>query len=296
MKKVLMCIALLLGHVMGANGADLDFNAHFQKGAMMVRELADGSGQKYLLYVPRNTKPGARVFVAVHGISRNAIDQAYAFAPLAEHQEVILVAPYFPEPPFWDYQFLGRKGKGERADMALDKVVDEVGKLTKADVSRLYLFGYSGGAQFVHRYAMAHPERVARLVIGAAGWYTFPDVELNYPRGLKVKNRQLENVRFNPQAFLKVPTRILVGEKDVQQDPALNKSDRINKMQGHTRVERAKRWADAMNSEAGRLGYPASCSVQLLPGAAHSFAESMQLGHMGTATFSFLFGQEPPHS
>jgi pimeloyl-ACP methyl ester carboxylesterase len=39
----------------------------------------------------------------------------------------------------------------------------------------LYLSGHSGGAQFVQRYALAHPERVAASVLSSAGWYTFPN-------------------------------------------------------------------------------------------------------------------------
>jgi pimeloyl-ACP methyl ester carboxylesterase len=111
-----------------------------------------------------------------------AKDHALKFASFAERYGVVLVAPLFPKDRFGDYQRLGRNGRGERADQALNRILTEVGFLTGANIDKLYMFGYSGGGQFVHRYAMAYPQRTARIVVAAAGWYTFPDSAVNYPR------------------------------------------------------------------------------------------------------------------
>ena len=43
---------------------------------------------------------------------------------------------------------------------------------TGIDTRRINLFGFSGGAQFAHRYAMAHPGSVNALVLTAPGWFT----------------------------------------------------------------------------------------------------------------------------
>ncbi|MGH7960374.1 MAG: hypothetical protein ACRERD_00925, partial [Candidatus Binatia bacterium] len=124
---------------------------------ILDRTLAQEPEQQYFLYIPSTGSAGVPVFVTVHGISRNATQHMRHFAPLAEHYGVVLVAPLFPRDHFRDYQRLGRRGKGKRADHALDKIVTEVGSLTGATTDTLYLFGYSGGGQFVHRYALAHP-------------------------------------------------------------------------------------------------------------------------------------------
>ena len=121
--------------------------------------------------------------------------QEKQFAYFAERYGVILVAPLFPKDRFCDYQRLGREGRGERADHALNRILAEVRLLTGTDINRLYMFGYSGGGQFVHRYALAYPERMARIVIAAAGWYTFPDQNVNYPRGIK-KAKGLPDIHF----------------------------------------------------------------------------------------------------
>ena len=110
--------------------------------------------------MPRNPAPDTPVVVAIHGISRNALDHFNAFADLARSRQAILVAPLFEAAAFPDYQRLGREGRGERADLALMALIDSV--LSSHDLPRSessHLFGHSGGAQFVHRFVMAHPER-----------------------------------------------------------------------------------------------------------------------------------------
>lgn len=260
-------------------------------GVISKRILGDATRQQYFLYVPRSGGANAPVFVTVHGISRNAREHAERFAPFAERYGVVLIAPYFSHERFPDYQRLGRKGKGARADVALDGIVAEVGHLTGAQTGKLFLFGYSGGAQFVHRYALAHPERVAKVVLGAAGWYTFPDPDVKYPKGI-APTKNLPDVTFDPAAFLVIPTCVLVGERDVRQDVALNKSPKIAQQQGATRLERGAHWIAAMTRAAAAHGLDTSYTFHTLPRSRHSFTKSMGRGKMGEMVFDCLFGNE----
>ncbi len=246
--------------------------------------------QRFLLYLPRRDMKAAPVFVTVHGISRNAEEHAQLFAPFAEQYGAILIAPLFPAERFPDYQSLGRKG--EPSDVMLDKIIAEIGSLTRAQTDRLYLFGYSGGGQFVHRYAMAHPERVARYAVAAAGWYTFPDPFLEYPRGIR-QTSFFPDVSFDPARFLAVPACVLVGEKDIRRDPHLKKSRLTDRQQGSTRLERGIRWVQAMvdAAKAHRLKTP--YTFHLIPRSNHSFAECMLKGNMGRLVFRYLFGSVP---
>ncbi len=256
---------------------------------ILYRSLARDPGQKYYLYIPSTGGSGARTFIAVHGITRNAAEQTHLFAPFAERYGVVLIAPLFPKDRFHDYQRLGRKGKGERADFALDRIVAEVGAMIGANTNELYLFGYSGGGQFVHRYAMAYPERVARIALAAAGWYTFPDPTVNFPLGIRATSG-LPDVRFNLARFLSVPTYLMVGEKDVMRDPELRKSRRLDRQQGITRLERGKRWIKTMAAAAKAYHLDTPHIFEVLPNSNHSFVECMELGNMGRRVFEFLFG------
>lgn len=260
-------------------------------GAISKRVLGDASHQQYFLYVPQRGGAHAPVFVTVHGISRNAREHAERFASFAERYGVVLIAPYFSQDRFPDYQRLGRTGKGERADWALDSIVDEVGHLTGAQTDKLFLFGYSGGAQFVHRYALAHPKRVAKIVLGAPGWYTFPDPTVKYPKGI-AQTKRLPNVTFDPASFLTIPTRVLVGKRDVRQDVALNTSPKIVQQQGSTRLERGEQWIAAMTHAAETQGLKTPYTFQTLPRSRHSFTQSMVRGGMGEAVFDYLFGNK----
>jgi len=259
-----------------------------EHGVVLQRTLQTDAHQKYFLYVPRRGGNNAKIFVTVHGISRNVTEHAKKFSAFAEKFGVVMIAPYFPADRFPDYQRLGLKGK--RADKVLNEIVSEVAQLTGASARKLYLFGYSGGAQFVHRYMLAYPERVAKIALGAPGWYTFPNLTLKFPRGIQA-SRSLPQIRFDPAQFLNIPVCVLVGEKDNQRDTELNKSPQIDKLQGRTRIERGRRWLEEMIHQARVLGLSTTYTFHLLPNSPHSFSISMRRGGMGEKTFDFLFSE-----
>lgn len=242
----------------------------------------------YYLYLPKNISESSRVLVSVHGISRNAKTHVQRFASLAEQYGVIVVAPYFSEHRFPDYQRLGRTGLGLRADKALDSVLSDVTRLTGVMTDQVYMFGFSGGAQFVHRYLMAYPDRVVSAALGAAGWYTFPDVSVRFPYGIK-NNKRLPDLRFDPKQFLQVPVSVLVGAEDTERDDALRKSDRLDSTQGTTRVERAQRWVVSMSAAAKQYGLGTEYGFSILPNSDHSFSRSIKHGAMAERVFEFLF-------
>lgn len=259
-------------------------------GRVERRVLAD-TGVPYVVYVPSRTGADAPVLVSVHGISRNALEQVSMFAPFAERAGVVVVAPLFECERFPQYQRLTRNERGESPVAFMEAIVAEVARATGAGAERLYLFGYSGGGQFVHRYAMAHPERVARYVVGAAGWYTFPDAARRYPYGLR-HNRRIGMGGFDPRRFLAVPGWVLVGERDVHEGTAMRKTERVMLEQGASRMERGRRWVEAMNARAAELGLEGPVGFEILRRSPHSFGRSMRRGELGERVFGHLFG--PP--
>ena len=267
----------------------IDVAGRVPKGELIRQSVSDEPRLHYFLYVPRHGGVGARVFVTVHGVSRNAEEHARLFAPLAESYGVVLVAPVFSEADFPSYQRLGRKDDEERADVALDHIIDEVRNLIGAETRKLYLFGHSGGGQFVHRYAMLHPDHVARYVVSAAGWYTFPDASLAYPLGIG-SNDQYPGLAFDAAEFLRVPACVMVGGRDVHREESLNTSRSINAQQGHTRLVRAELWVSAMSSAAQALGLDTTYTLDVVPRADHLFVHVMQTGGMGPLVFECLFG------
>jgi pimeloyl-ACP methyl ester carboxylesterase len=263
------------------------------KGARIERRVLQADpGQEYFVYIPETSAPGAPMLVAVHGISRNAREIAKLFSAHADTLGVVVVAPLFSIDRFADYQRLGRPTRSLRADLVLDSIVHEVAWLSGASTAQLYLFGYSGGAQFVHRYAMAYPHRIARCVIASAGWYTYPDPRQRFPYGIR-PSKDLPSLSFDPEEFLRVPMHVIVGAKDVTKK-GLRDSRRVNRQQGLTRVERAKNWVEVMRAAA--LAYHCKPQVEFesIPGGHHSFRFLMERCQLGDRVFRALFG--PPQT
>ena len=71
----------------------------------------------------------------------------------------------------------------------VDRLIDDVFWRLAESPRPIYLYGHSGGGQFVHRYMMfGRAERIVRAdrLSGAAnsGWYMMPDPDTRFPCGL----------------------------------------------------------------------------------------------------------------
>jgi len=251
-----------------------------------------GTHVKYYLYIPPKIKADLRIFITVHGWSRNALEHANGYLPFAATYGVVMVAPLFENDEFPQFQRLGHSARKGRADHTFDSIISEVSSETGAMGDRLYLFGFSGGGQFVHRYTMAYSNRVARVVLGAPGWYTFPDPTQPFPMGIG-PGKRLPDIHPDPHRFLKVPTKIMIGELDIRRDHHLNTSRIIDRAQGTNRMERATRWVQAMNAAARGCNFRTRYKIDVLPNSEHSFTSCMENGGMGEKVFRFLFGKRP---
>ncbi len=282
----------------GRSGQFPDVNKRWRlpSGVVLARTLSADSTQRYFLYVPRSGAANdAPLLVTVHGVTRGAEEIERRFACLAERYRVVVVAPLFDTGSYPDYQRLGRSGRGKRADRALGRILTEVEQLTAASTRNVYLFGYSGGGQFVHRYAMAYPQRVTAMVIGAAGWYTQPDSEKPYPLGMK-SVPVLPNLQFELDAFLRIPATVVVGEWDTERDAALNQSHRIDRDQGATRLERGRRWIRRLKALANARGLATPYIFHTLPRSDHCFTHCVDHGNLHWRVFESLFGPPPNDS
>lgn len=249
------------------------------------RPKAGGAG--YYLHRPAGDLEGAPVLVVVHGISRNAQEHIRAFGSEAARQGIVTVAPRFSRKRFPGYQRLGhcQDGHSPAPDVALHDILDEVHEATGADTSRIYLFGFSGGAQFAHRFALCSPGRVKSLVLASAGWYTFPDTSRRFPRGIGPAPLA---EHFDLAGLLRVPTLVAVGDQDTRRDGAFNASRRLDLQQGTHRVERGRRWVAAMQAAADRLQMGPRFSFATLPGCGHDFGHCAAVGGIVPLTLDFL--------
>jgi len=260
-------------------------------GATTMPELALHAGAQdecYLLALPPGVHADTPLIVSVHGVTRQPLEHALAFAPLAHARGAALMVPFFNRRQHRRYQQLAHPRTGRRSDLALIEMVDAMRARHGLRDTRLHLFGFSGGGQFAHRFALAHPQRVAALGIGAAGWYTMPDLAAPYPAGLRgaefVFGRTLDL-----RAFLRLPLRVWVGARDDSADHHLRIDEQISAAQGGSRVERARRWVQAVHDAAASRSIDGDIACELLPGAGHSFTQCVRRGDLANRVMSFFF-------
>lgn len=125
----------------------------------------------YSLHLPGTARRGSPLLVVLPGTGASPPAAVRALATWAERCGVVLLAPFFGRAPYREY---ARLTGAARADLALLALVDEVAKFSSAGGAQIHLFGVGTGADFAHRFVLAHPERVASAVVASAEHFVFP--------------------------------------------------------------------------------------------------------------------------
>jgi pimeloyl-ACP methyl ester carboxylesterase len=253
------------------------------------RVAAQGPPLSYRAFVPSGRSPGSRPYppvVLVHGRGRAATRQFQAFLPMAIARGVALIAPTFPPQQFSGYQYLAGADGPLCARDALLGTLDDAWTHLGVGTDEVDLVGFSGGAQFAHRFAMSAPGRVRRAVVAAAGWYTYLDEDRPFPRGAGPLAAGGE--RVDVAAFLRIPVHVLVGDRDVGRGPSLRTGPSIDRRQGVNRIARALRWTGHLEDVARARSLAARVSFDLLTDTGHSFTEAVEKGGLVARTFDFL--------
>lgn len=260
-------------------------------GRIQLRRATSDPALRYYTWVHPQPRPGAPWLVAVHGISRDPREQIRLLQPAAAAAGVSLVAPRFDAGRFPGYQRLGLTGPGARSDQALLAILDDLRAVGGAG-PHIDLFGFSGGAQFAHRFALLHPHVVRRLVLAAAGWYTWPDPARAFPHGVG-SPAGTPPPGFRPDSFLRIPQLVLVGAEDRQRDGALRTGRRVDREQGRHRLARAIRWTRHLQGLARQHGIdPGRFQLRVLPRTGHCFEEAVRNGGLDRHVLRFLQEQE----
>ncbi len=253
--------------------------------------LHHADGQRYFLYVPEKVledPEGARLLVSVHGTggrygtaygSASAKDIAELWIDLAREQGWVVLAPKFDAERFGLYQTLNmHSGKGVRSDLRLNELIDQVGRMLPGiDTEKIFLFGFSGGGQFTHRYCLFHSQKVDRAVASSAGWYTWPRQSLPYPAGMDTAALATgEKPDFLALAGTKL--LVLVGKSDQRYAEPRDEWEGIDlrKLQGKTRLERGRKWVAAVGGYVITQGVLSQVRFKTVIGADHSITKRLR--------------------
>lgn len=213
--------------------------------------------------------------IAMHGIGREIKTFVDIFSPLAEAAGRTIIIPHFDARTWPVFQ---RITKQHRPDIALLALIDDLRLRGVIGADGVDLFGYSGGAQLAHRFAMLHPEYVGDLHLGAAGWYTLPDDSLPYPIGLGASDtgdtRWGRRMKSALARYLDRRINIYVGNKDAELvSDTLRRTPALDAAQGRTRIERAHQYHSTIADLQDRHGLPVRTKLSVLAGCAHDFTD-----------------------
>ncbi len=251
-----------------------------------ANDLYTWDGQYVCIHLPNamHTHDGTvRLLVVVHGYSasknsakgRQAVRRFASFwAERFAGQNWAVLAPHFDEKRFQkDYQRLNRFGL--RADVRLNQLVDAVALMIPGlKTENGFLLGFSGGGQFVHRYAAFHGNRFLRMVVGAPGWFVWPDPWMLYPLGLGEPYAPTKG-RERLQRLCRQNMLVLVGENDHAQGAFRENFYMVDlcQLQGRGRRERAANWFLALKQMADKEHIRFRSELRVLQRTAHRINE-----------------------
>lgn len=235
---------------------------------------------EYTLYSPP-TLPAAgrlRLLIALHGIGGNGSDFIKAFMPVAAANGWLLAAPTFTYGNWFDPAVI--RGEDILLCRQLMALIDDVRSQTRRTLMpRIYIVGFSRGAQLADRFALFQPDRVGAVGSLSAGTYTLPestwDVNgdgfgdaLPLPFGTADMADWLGH-GLDTEALRSVRFWISVGGSDTNPSDLPRQWDSLL---GRTRVARANAFDRALQS----IDVPAQLTVY--PGAPHQLTPSMAEG------------------
>ena len=123
----------------------------------------DDMGRDYFLYLPKiDPQKTYWLVVGAHGNNGNG-QGAAGMAKWSERGDCIVVGPSFPQ---------GFQGLAEQSDEQLLKLKAKLDKEFHL-YPKMFVTGFSAGAQFSHRFALKHPDAVCGVCANSAGsWST----------------------------------------------------------------------------------------------------------------------------
>ena len=228
-------------------------------------------------YLPVEGATNLPVIFVMHGHSRSVISNCGDWSESADLYKFTIICPEFNEADFptsWNYQngmMVESSGQFRDSTTWTYNLIEEIFSFLKENNVTTHdtygIYGFSGGGQFVHRYAFFTKPKRAKLIISAgSGWYTIPNYTEKFPYGLN--NSPFE--KNNLTEKLQLPMIVMVGENDTNPyDSDLRKTVEANR-QGSNRVERANYYYNSASQEASNIGIDLNWSYLTVENVGHS--------------------------
>lgn len=234
------------------------------------------------MYSPTDRPDTLPLVIMLHGAERNASAYLDQWARVADLYQLVVLAPTFDKDNFkgsdrynlgnvWNEKEKRFIPEREWTFSVIEPMFDQFVKAVGSRESQYYLSGHSAGAQFVHRFLYFVPDnRAAKVFIANAGWYTLPDIENDYPFGVK----NIPRIKRSIDYFFSKPLLLALGEADTDTTSANFQKGEPYSLQGANRFERGKNFFRTVQTAAVAQGASLNWTMVSLPGVAHSNAET----------------------
>lgn len=156
--------------------------------------LLDASGRTHWLYTPTEKPVSGKTYwlvVGVHGAGGTGWNGGGVASWATDYDDVIVLGPSFeqpkrdpdvPRPATMPRDIFQKSGPAHEAK--LEELMTRIAQTWKLH-PKIFLHGFSAGAQFSHRYAFRHPERVAAVSAHSGGSWAGLDADDRINPGAK---------------------------------------------------------------------------------------------------------------
>ena len=233
-------------------------------------------------HVPEAYSSSSKIVIGLHGGSRDAESVRDNMIQKSIDYNFVIIAPKLSSSNFslGDGYILGNvyvdgdnpsvntlNEEDEWSFSIIEPLFDSVKSSLSIENDKYNLFGFSAGAQFVHRFILFKPTaRFDKVVAGAAGWYTVPDNTIPFPYGFD--NSILNSTNLNN--LLSSDLFIQVGALDNNPNSAGLRHNEYADAQGLNRVTRAINFFETGQNIAESLGFNLNWSIHVIQGAGHN--------------------------
>jgi predicted esterase len=230
----------------------------------------------FFVYIPTNAaaRGPLQVLVTVHGMGGDGTVFCQPLINRAEQDGWILISPTY----HYRDNFNPATVRQDDTELIprLAQYIDNLPAKTGLQIrDKILLYGFSRGAQIVHRFAEFYPDKTLAVALFAAGTYTLPvptmnvngaSTTLNLPFGI-ADLQHYTGTPFDAAAFRTVPFFIGVGGADDHVGDAPPAWDAYD---GVTRLARSENFARALQD------FGVNASLTVYPGVGHDITAEMR--------------------
>lgn len=222
--------------------------------------------------------------VNVHSTRRDAVTCRDSLIDFAEQHGVAILAPLFPaglDSPFDLDSYKTLRSETLQSDLRLLDMLNEVGHIWPGiSTDPIIICGFSGGAQFVHRFMYLNPERLSAVAIAAPGQVTKLNSE-PWPKGIGNASAVFPDEEIDTATIAKIEDiLLLVGENDVfsegQVDLLQWMAARKAKLGGETVNEKLGRVSRVQSIKSLQHNWQKNgieAELEIVPGVGHSYQD-----------------------